>query len=57
MCVRCQAVEAPDPLGLCPACVIQTRVEVTEGLHRIGDYLRAWADFERWLAERDAAYE
>ena len=52
MCVRCQEIEAPEPLGLCAACTIQTRLEVAEGTRRLEEYLGAWAAFGEWLAAR-----
>jgi hypothetical protein len=51
MCIRCQQAEAPGSLGLCAACAVNTRVEVTDGLKRLGDYLVACAAFERWLRD------
>jgi hypothetical protein len=39
MCVRCERSCAPGPLGLCPACVMATRDEVTEGLRQLVEYL------------------
>ena len=55
MCVRCKRASAPEPLGLCSSCVMNTRVEVLAGLERLDEYLAAWAAFERWLDEREAA--
>jgi hypothetical protein len=52
MCVRCGQCEAPEPLGLCGACVIQTRVELSAGFRRLGSYLAAWAAFDHWLRQR-----
>lgn len=52
LCVRCNAAEAPHPLGLCAACAMNTKVELTAGFQRLGEYLTAWAAFERWLDER-----
>ncbi|HEY3017373.1 MAG TPA: hypothetical protein VGJ23_00935 [Gaiellaceae bacterium] len=52
MCIRCREIQAPGPLGLCPVCAIQTRIEVSEGFRRLTRYLGAWAQFEDWLAER-----
>jgi hypothetical protein len=48
-CIRCNAQQAPEPLGLCTSCVMHTRVEVSSGLRRLARYLDAWADFEAWL--------
>jgi hypothetical protein len=52
MCIRCKAIEAPHPLGLCASCVVQTRVEVSAGFKCLGEYLSSWAAFDRWLDER-----
>jgi hypothetical protein len=54
MCIRCQAHAAPEPLGLCAACAMHTRVELSNGFRRIGSYLAAWAAFEEWLHARPA---
>jgi hypothetical protein len=51
MCVRCQAVEASDPHGLCPTCELYVQLETLYGLKRLGDYLAAWAQFDAWEAE------
>jgi hypothetical protein len=55
MCIRCQEGQAPEPLGLCAACVLQTRVEISAGLRRLQGYLDAWAAFQTWLAETGRA--
>jgi hypothetical protein len=52
MCVRCQAAEAPEPLGLCTACALNARVEIVAGLKRLDAYLAAWAAFDDWLERR-----
>jgi hypothetical protein len=52
MCVRCHEIAAPEPLGLCAACTIQTRLEVAEGTRRLEEYLAAWAAFGEWLEAR-----
>jgi hypothetical protein len=52
MCIRCSEPHAPEPLGLCAVCAIQTRIELTEGFRRLGGYLEAWAAFGVWLEER-----
>jgi hypothetical protein len=52
MCIRCQKVDAPEPLGLCTACVVNARLEVFEGLGRLERYLAAWAAFADWLRVR-----
>jgi hypothetical protein len=48
MCIRCGNVEAPEQLGYCTTCVIHTRVEVSGGMRRFGQYLAAWAAFDDW---------
>jgi len=53
MCIRCREIQAPGPLGLCPVCAIQTRIEASEGFRQLTHYLGAWARFEDWLAERE----
>jgi hypothetical protein len=54
MCIRCRNAEAPGSLGLCAACAMNTRVEVTDGMVRLSNYLVAWAAFEEWLREQRA---
>ncbi|HEX9381075.1 MAG TPA: hypothetical protein VF891_06220 [Gaiellaceae bacterium] len=53
MCIRCREIQAPGPLGLCPVCAIQTRIEMSEGFRELTRYLGAWARFEDWLAEHE----
>jgi hypothetical protein len=53
MCVRCTQEKAPDPLGLCAACALHTRIEITGGVARLERYLGSWAAFEVWLAEQE----
>ena len=55
MCIRCQNHEAPEPLGLCPVCSVQTRLEFGRGLRRLSEYLAAWAAFDAWLREHERA--
>jgi hypothetical protein len=55
MCIRCHEAEAPGSLGLCAPCAVNTRVEVTEGIKRLGSYLFAWSAFEDWLDEQGDA--
>jgi hypothetical protein len=54
MCIRCHQIDAPEPLGLCAACTVQTRLEFAEGLRRLTRYLAAWAAFDDWLRDRGA---
>jgi hypothetical protein len=52
-CVRCGERAALEPVGCCPVCLIQTRIEFVAGLRRLGEYLAAWAAFDEWCrAER-----
>jgi len=51
-CIRCRGAEAAEPLGLCPACTIAVRVELSGGFKLLGSYLANWAAFESWLADR-----
>jgi hypothetical protein len=53
MCIRCNNADASEPLGLCPVCAVQTRLEFGRGLRRLGDYLAAWAAFDAWLRDHD----
>jgi len=53
MCVRCMQEKAPEPLGLCAACALHTRIELTSAVARLEHYLAAWAAFDDWLAERE----
>jgi hypothetical protein len=48
-CIRCGMASAAEPLGLCAACVVKTRIECVAGLRRLGEYLAAWAAFDDWL--------
>jgi hypothetical protein len=52
MCIRCGKAEAPQPLGYCPACAVSARLELVEGLKRLGAYLSSWAAFDDWLRRR-----
>jgi hypothetical protein len=52
LCIRCNEREAPDPLGLCIACRVHTRLEVTVGQRRLHAYLDAWAAFDDRLRSR-----
>jgi hypothetical protein len=55
MCIRCGETQAPEPLGLCAACVMHTRVEIVDGLKRLSRYLAAWAAFDDYLRQEGAA--
>jgi hypothetical protein len=52
VCVRCLATDAPEPLGLCTACALNTRIEIAAGMQRLSAYLAAWAAFDDWLVRR-----
>jgi hypothetical protein len=52
MCIRCHTANAHEPLGLCPACAVRTRLELASGLRRLTDYLAAWAAFDDWCRSR-----
>jgi hypothetical protein len=53
-CIRCTTAKAPEPLGLCTTCVVQTRIELASGIRRLGEYLAAWAAFDDWCRSRGA---
>ncbi len=55
MCICCQETEVAPGFELCPGCAVELRIEVAEGLFRLGRYLRAWAAFEEWQRARAAA--
>ncbi len=48
MCIHCREVEVAPGFELCPACAVQLRIEVAEGMYRLGRYLKAWAAFSDW---------
>jgi hypothetical protein len=52
MCIVCRESEADPALELCPLCEASVRLEVAEGLYRLGRYLAAWAEFDAWLRAR-----
>ena len=55
LCIRCGKAEAPQPLGYCPTCAVGARLELVDGLKRLGTYLSSWAAFEDWLRRRGLA--
>ncbi len=55
MCVVCGNSEAAGSGELCPLCEASVRLEVAEGLYRLGRYLASWAEFEEWLRARRRA--
>lgn len=52
MCIRCKTMEAPQPLGYCPVCALNVRIELATGFRHLAEYLGAWAAFEEWLRGR-----
>jgi hypothetical protein len=52
MCACCGEVEVYPPLEFCAMCDARLRIEVADGLYRLGRYLAAWAAFQDWLEER-----
>jgi hypothetical protein len=48
MCIRCGKAEAPQPLGYCSPCAVKARLELVDGLKRLGAYLGSWAAFDDW---------
>ena len=48
MCILCLENEADSNRELCPLCEATVRLEVAEGLYRLGRYLAAWAAFQAW---------
>jgi hypothetical protein len=55
MCVFCRENEAQSSRELCALCEASVRLEVAEGLYRLGRYLSAWAEFDEWLRARRRA--
>ena len=54
MCISCRDVEVAPGFELCPPCAVQLRIEVAEGLYRLGRYLGSWAAFSDWQRTRPA---
>jgi hypothetical protein len=48
MCICCRETDVPPGFELCAACAVQIRIEVAEGLYRLGRYLASWAAFDEW---------
>jgi hypothetical protein len=48
MCTLCREQESDPRHELCPLCEATVRLEVAEGLYRLGRYLAAWAAFQAW---------
>jgi hypothetical protein len=56
MCARCgdHPTRSADE-QFCPICVISIKVEVARGMQQLSEYLRAWAAFSEWCADRGAS--
>ena len=54
VCVRCHEAEAPEHGGYCSTCAALSKIEVSDGYHRIQRYLANWAAFDEWLQKRGA---
>jgi hypothetical protein len=52
MCICCDDVEALPGRPYCARCLFAIRADVDRGLRELDDYLRAWAAFGDWCAER-----
>jgi hypothetical protein len=48
MCILCREHETDLRRELCPLCEATVRLEVADGLYRLGRYLAAWAAFQAW---------
>ena len=48
ICPRCQANLVPDGLNICPICFITATGAARTLVCEIIDYLRKWAEYERW---------
>jgi hypothetical protein len=51
-CIRCGEAPRVDELGYCGHCHWAVRAEVEAGFRVLGEYLRAWALFMDWCAQR-----
>jgi hypothetical protein len=51
-CIRCGEAPRVDEFGYCGHCHWVVRTEVMEGLQLLSDYLRPWALFMDWCAQR-----
>jgi hypothetical protein len=51
-CIRCGEAPPVDELGYCGHCHWAARAEIEEGFSELRDYLRPWALFMDWCAER-----
>lgn len=55
MCARCRNQGSASERGLCVPCAFALRAEIEDGLDRLGDYLRRWADYADWCERRGLA--
>jgi hypothetical protein len=51
-CIRCGEAPRVDEVGYCGHCHWAVRAEVAEGLQLLSEYLRPWALFIDWCAQR-----
>ena len=51
-CIRCSEAPRLDELGYCGLCHWMVEAELNEGFRALADYLRAWALFGDWCAQR-----
>ena len=51
-CIRCGEVPRVDELGYCGHCHWAVQAEVEAGFRTLREYLRAWAIFTDWCAQR-----
>ena len=52
MCIRCGHIDVSEADELCAPCAIDTRREVSDGIHELELYLDSWAAFLAWLERR-----
>jgi hypothetical protein len=51
-CIRCWEAPCVDEFGYCGHCHWAVRAEIEEGFYALREYLRRWALFMEWCAER-----
>jgi hypothetical protein len=52
MCIRCHERQSFGDRGYCITCVWAVQVEVEQGMNRLQEYLRNWAAYFDWCADR-----
>ena len=52
MCIRCHERQPFGDRGYCITCVWAVQVEVEQGMNRLQEYLRNWAAYFDWCADR-----